>query len=107
MLDLKKLKAKEHGLLQRKAKLESDLARLRAREKDAARRDDTRRKIVLGGVLLAAVEAGDVPDHFVASIVRNHVAERDEKLFVGTPFAVVRDGANAAPPDAADSDSKE
>ncbi len=103
MLDLGKLRAREKGLLQRKAKLESDLARLRAREKDAARRDDTRRKIVLGGVGLAAVEAGDVPGHFVARLVRDHVADRDRKLFDGTAFAVaegVTESAGVVAPDA-------
>lgn len=93
----------QKGLLQRKAKLESDLARLRAREKDAARRDDTRRKIVLGGVVLAAVEAGDVPAHFVTRLVRDHVADRDRKLFDGTAFAVaegVTESAGAVAPDA-------
>lgn len=87
MIDMVKLRAKEKALLQRKAKLESDLARLRSREKDAARKDDTRRKIVLGGSLLAAVEAGDVPAQFVLRLVRTHVAERDKRLFAGTEFA--------------------
>lgn len=88
MLDFTKIREKERGLLQRKAKLEADLARLRTREKEAARRDDTRKKIVLGGCLLAGVEAGDVGADFVAGLVRAHVAERDKKLFRGTAFAV-------------------
>ncbi len=88
MLDFTKIRERERGLLQRKAKLEADLNRLRAREKEAARRDDTRRKIVLGGCLLAAIDAGDVRADFVAGLVRQHVAERDKKLFTGTAFAV-------------------
>jgi hypothetical protein len=101
MLDFGKVRAKEKGLLQRKAKLEADLARLRNREKEAARRDDTRKKIVLGGVVLAAVEAGDIRADFVAGLVRQHVAERDKKLFAGTAFAV----PEAADFGAAESDS--
>ncbi|MCT8989644.1 hypothetical protein NYR54_04950 [Chelativorans sp. SCAU2101] len=100
MLDLGKLRARERSLLQRKAKLETDLARLRAREKAAARKDDTRRKIVLGAVVLAAVEAGDVPADSVRRLVRKHAAERDKKLFVGTPFAVADGATESAPPDA-------
>lgn len=92
MLDFEKVradaKAKEQRLLQRKAKIEADLNRLRARGKKDARRDDTRKKIVLGAVVLAAVEAGDVRADFVAGLVRAHVAERDKRLFVGTAFAV-------------------
>lgn len=107
MLDLKKLREKERGLLQRKAKLESDLARLRTREKEAARRDDTRRKIVLGGVVLAAVEAGDVPDHFVAKLVRTHVAERDKKLFVGGPFEVAEGVTESTGADGLDTAARE
>lgn len=88
MLDLGKLKERERGLLQKKAKLESDLARLQTQRKDAARRDDTRRKIVLGGVVLAAVEAGDVETDFFGRLIRDHAAEKDKKLFEGTAFAV-------------------
>lgn len=88
MLDLGKLRERERGLLQKKAKVESDLARLRTREKEAARRDDTRRKIVLGGVVLAAVEAGDLETDYFGRLIRRHVAERDKKLFDGGPFEV-------------------
>lgn len=107
MLDLKKVKStateKEKLLLQRKAKIEADLNRLRAREKKDARREDTRKKIVLGGVVLAAVEAGDVGTDLVAGLVRLHLADRDKKLFVGTAFAV----PEAMSPKAPDSDLKD
>lgn len=100
MLNLGKLRAKEQGLLQRKAKLEAELARLRAKEKATARKDDTRRKIVFGAVVLAAVEAGDMSAHYVRRLVRKHAAERDKKLFVGTPFAVADGAAESASTDA-------
>ncbi|MBN9244291.1 MAG: hypothetical protein J0I98_16010 [Mesorhizobium sp.] len=87
MLDFGKIREKEKGLLQRKAKLEADLARLRTQGKKAARRDDTRRKIVLGGVILAAIEADDIRTDFVAGLVRTHITERDKKLFAGSAFA--------------------
>lgn len=88
MLDLGKLREREKRLLQRKAKLESDIARNKAAEKMAARRDDTRRKIVLGGVVIAAIEAGDLETDYFGRLIRRHVAERDKKLFDGGPFAV-------------------
>lgn len=102
MLDLKKAKARETRLLQQKAKLESDLARAQKRLKDAARRADTRRKIVLGGALLAAVEKGSIPQDAISNLVADFVAERDRPLFEGGPFAVVgivESGAVSAVPD--------
>jgi hypothetical protein len=88
MLDFEKVRGKEKTLLQKLEKAKSDYARHKMKEREAARRDDTRRKIVLGGMVLAGIEAGDVTADFVAGLVRAHVAERDKRLFVGTPFAV-------------------
>lgn len=100
MLDFERVREKEKGLRQKKAKIEADLNRLLAREKETARRDDTRKKIVLGGVVLAAVEAGDVTAEFIAGLVRSHVAERNKKLFVGSAFAI----SDSAIPDASESE---
>lgn len=107
MLDLGKLREKERGLLQRKAKLESDLARLRAKEKQAARRDDTRRKIVLGGALLAAMDSGAMPSEIGRKLVARFVADRDRKLFDGTPLAMSATGADSAVPEAPDTATRE
>ncbi|WP_199194731.1 hypothetical protein [Phyllobacterium phragmitis] len=107
MLDLGKLRARERGLLQRKAKLESDLAKLRAREKNAARRDDTRRKIVLGGALLAAMESGAAPSGIGRMLVARFVTDRDKKLFEGSPLAVTGASTESVPPDAPDTDARE
>jgi hypothetical protein len=107
MLDLTKIREKERGLLQRKAKLESDLARLRAQEKNAARRDDTRRKIVLGGALLAAMDSGALSSEIGRKLVDRFVADRDRKLFDGSSLAASAEGAESAPPEAPDDDSRE
>lgn len=107
MLDLAKLREREKGLLQRKAKLESDLARLRAQEKNAARKDDTRRKIVLGGALLAAMETGAIQEEVGRKLVGRFVAERDQKLFNGSPLAVSATGAESAPLEAPDTALRE
>ncbi|WP_296740453.1 hypothetical protein [Mesorhizobium sp.] len=103
MLDFERVREKEKGLRQKKAKIEADLNRLLAREKEAARRYDTRKKIVLGGMILKAVEVGDVTADYVAALVRSHVAERDKKLLVGTAFAI----SETASPVVTDSDSRE
>lgn len=102
MVNLSKIREQERGLLQRKAKLESDLARLRKKEKDAARRDDTRRKIVLGGALLKAVDEGVLSSEIGRKLVGRFVAERDQKLFDGSALAAGATGAETAvsyPPD--------
>ncbi|WP_252910440.1 hypothetical protein [Aliihoeflea aestuarii] len=88
MLDMEKIREREKRLLQQKAKVESDLARAQKKLKDAARREDTRRKIVLGGALLAAIDRGTISTDAARSLVTNFVAARDRKLFEGGPFAV-------------------
>lgn len=87
MLDLKKASEKEARLKQQLAKIESDLKRAQKRLKDAARREDTRKKIVLGGALMAAVEKGTIPVNGIRDLVANFVADRDRKLFDGGPLA--------------------
>lgn len=99
MVQLSKIRERELGLLQRKAKLESDLARLRSKEKEASRRDDTRRKIVLGAALLAAMDSGIISGDVGRKLVGRFVAERDLKLFEGSPLAVDSTGAESAAPD--------
>jgi hypothetical protein len=80
-LDLGKLKSRERDLLQKKAKLESDLARLQKTQKDAARKADSRQKIILGGVLIAAVRDGGIPESLVRRLVQTHASDRDKKVF--------------------------
>lgn len=89
MLELKKRDAvseKEKRLLQRKAKLESDLARLQKAAKDAARRDDTRRKIVIGAALIKAIEDGKISEDIGKRLIATFATERDRKLFDGFVF---------------------
>lgn len=111
MVELSKIREaqseRERKLLQRKAKLESDLARLRDQEKKAARRDDTRRKIVLGGALLAAMDSGIISQDVGRKLVGRFVADRDQKLFVGSPLSVDSTGSESAAPEAPDSDFRE
>lgn len=83
MLNLKNtdsVRDREKQLLQRKAKLESDLARVRKAAKDADRRDDTRRKIIIGAALLRAIEEGKIPPT-VGKLLQTLMTDRDRKLF--------------------------
>lgn len=84
-------------LAQKRADLESRLARADNALREARRRDDARRKIVLGGALLAALRAGDIPAATGRALVARYVSERDRPLFAGTSIAVVSetDGATS------------
>jgi hypothetical protein len=81
MVDLSALK-------QRKAELESRLAATETALKTAKRADDSRRKIVLGGAILAALKAGEIDGSLVRKILAAHVAERDRKLFDGSALSI-------------------
>ena len=70
-------------LAQRRAALESKLAHATAALRDAERRDDTRRKIVAGGALLAAVREGAIPAGTLAVLV-GRMQPRDRALFADT-----------------------
>ncbi|WP_020180264.1 hypothetical protein [Methylopila sp. M107] len=68
-------------LEQKRAALEARLASTTAALKETARRDDARRKIVLGGALMAAVRDGAVPADIMRTLLPR-MAERDRRLFV-------------------------
>jgi len=89
MLELRKTNSvseKEKRLLQRKAKLESDLARLQKAARDAARRNDTRRKIVIGAAFLKAIQEGKIQEDMGPRLVATFATERDKRLFEGFVF---------------------
>jgi hypothetical protein len=61
-------------------------ARRRARDKEQLRRDDTRRKILVGALLLARVEQGRFPEHeLVAWLDDALTRDEDRKLFGLSP----------------------
>jgi hypothetical protein len=99
MIELNKSKSakdKEARLQQKLAKIQADLARAQKAAKDAERRDETRRKIVLGGALLRGIEKGKIPPA-VGRGVLTFVVERDRKLFENFEFKVTE---SATTPDA-------
>lgn len=84
------------SLAQKRADLESRLARADAALRDARRRDDARRKIVLGGALLAALRDGTVPASTGRALVARYVSERDQALFAGTSIGVASSDGGAS-----------
>ncbi|CAI9400145.1 hypothetical protein ANOBCDAF_00424 [Pleomorphomonas sp. T1.2MG-36] len=85
MVDLSALK-------QRKAELESRLAHTETALKSAKRADDSRRKIIIGGAVLAAMRAGEIDGSTVRGILGRHVADRDKRLFDGSSLAIGEPG---------------
>ncbi|GGE16570.1 hypothetical protein GCM10011390_39550 [Aureimonas endophytica] len=67
-------------LAQKKARLEAALASADTALREARRRDDTRRKVVLGGALLAALRDGTAPDWILSALV-GRMQPRDAALF--------------------------
>ncbi len=88
MMDLKNLVSDELKLKQKIAKLQADLARKEAKKKFAVRQLDSRRKIILGGVLIAAVRAGGIPENAVRKLIIGFASDRDKAAFDDFVFDV-------------------
>ena len=69
----------------KKAELEARIQREKARLNTQARKDDTRRKILLGAALVAANEAGDmrVPDELLLHVLTTYVKDKRSRVFLG------------------------
>lgn len=71
-------KDKLDSLLQRKAKLEQQIANIETRRKVQERKDDTRLKVLIGAALLADSKINPETDAFVRTVVEKAItAERD------------------------------
>jgi len=73
----------ETKLKQEKAKKQRIEARKRAFESKNKRKEDIRRKILVGAVVLAKVENGEWPrDEFLNMMKKSLIREKDQKLFL-------------------------
>src|SRR5260364_72300 len=75
--------AKRLEALEAKRKqLDAQIQALRVREQTQARKDDTRRKVLIGGVMLPMVKLDEMPEGRLTQLLDKHLdAERDRKLF--------------------------
>ncbi len=73
-------------LMQKKAKIESDLARLEKAEKTAARKLDSRRKIVIGAAVMKAIFEGRIQEPWARNLIANFASERDKSIFEDFTF---------------------
>lgn len=78
---LKKRHEKLEKLMQRKNKIESELARLERTQKAENRKLDSRRKIVLGSALLKAMSEGKIQGDFARNLIERFASDRDKSIF--------------------------
>ena len=68
-------------LITKKTEIEREISRIRARENDIKRREETRRKIIVGAIFLKMAESdSDIKNRMTSSI--ENLPERDRKLFL-------------------------
>lgn len=79
-------------LEQRKAKIAAEIGRVKAREAEADRKADTRRKILAGALILSMAERGELisKNELVAAMDRALVRPQDRTLFNLPPLAPER-----------------
>lgn len=69
-------------LLEKQKQLQAQIQMLKAKETEAERKKDTRRKIVIGGAVLAKVRRGDWPYQQLVDLVDDVLtSDRDRALF--------------------------
>jgi len=75
-------KEKLAELLAKEAQIRAQIQALANREKTAERKKDTRRKILIGGVILAKVRRGEWPQQQLVDLLDGELQqERDRALF--------------------------
>jgi hypothetical protein len=86
-------------LRQRQAEIANQLKLLEAREREQARKDDSRRKIIAGALALEHAEKNP-DDAFSRQLFRlldEYVAPRNRGLFPGLPAQGINERGRAAP----------
>jgi len=69
-------------LTEKRNQINAQIQALKSREQAQKRKDDTRRKILIGGVVLKMVKSGEMPETRLAEILDKHLTKPTErKLF--------------------------
>lgn len=76
-----KIEKQQERLNQLKAQKQAVIAREKARQKEQERKDDTRRKILLGSYLLKKMENESNKEKILADLNEYLTEERDRQLF--------------------------
>lgn len=82
----KTTKDKLADLMKKEAELKAQIQAIKARESEDERKRDTRRKILIGGVVLSKVKRGEWNQEKLQALLNNELkADRDRELF-GLPL---------------------
>ena len=94
-------------LEEKRATLEAAIKRLRAAASATERKRDTRRKLLVGAVVLGAADRGEMPRAALTALLdRNLVRPHDRELFALPPMAADNAPANPSAPSASGSAPK-
>jgi len=70
------------ALAERQARITAEMQRIKARHRQQQRKDDTRRKILIGGLILAKIDRGEMrQDQIKAELDSYLERDRDRALF--------------------------
>lgn len=78
-------------LLEKQKQLAAQIQAIKAREKEADRKLDTRRKILIGGAVLAMVKRGDWPQDKLNSMLDREVHAAKDRALFGLPAKESKD----------------
>jgi large subunit ribosomal protein L7/L12 len=81
----------------RRAKLAAQIERIKARQGAEARKTDTRRKILVGAVILELVESGEWPKERLLSLMDKKLSRPTDRVLFGfsVPEQPVADSSGA------------
>jgi hypothetical protein len=66
----------------KRSQINAQIQAIKARENGQQRKDDTRRKVLIGGVVLKMLKTGEMPQERLTQLLDKYLeAERDRKLF--------------------------
>lgn len=68
------------ALLEKRRQIEAQLKALDAREREQRRKDETRRKIILGGLVMAEMETDPALHATIRKLIEEKAAERDRTI---------------------------
>jgi len=88
-------KDKMETLLQRRAKLEKQIATLEARRKAQERKDDTRLKVLIGAALLADAKINDETAVLIMEVLERAITAERDRAFLISKGWLKENGENA------------
>jgi hypothetical protein len=104
-----KAEEKLQKLEQKRKELEAKIQREKSRLSSAARKADTRRKVLVGAALITANTAGDprVPDELLAQILDAYITDAKARAFLGLDAPASDDSGDTPAPLPADGGGQE